>query len=62
MYKIIMSIKGEKTMTNEEIKAAFEAEYDPFYEDADGVQSEKDGGFLLYEDGCWNQYMEDMTC
>ena len=59
MYKIIMSIKGEKTMTNEEIKAAFEAENEPFYDDVDGVQHEKDAGFLLYEDGCWNQYAEE---
>lgn len=59
MYKILMSIKGSKDMTNEEIKAAFDAEYDPIHEDADAVQSEKDGGFLLYEDGCWNQYVEE---
>jgi len=58
MYKIIMSINGEKNMTNEQIKAAFEAEYESFYDDAEGVQREKDGGFLLYEDGCWNQYAE----
>lgn len=58
MYKIIMSIKGSKDMTNAEIKAAFDAEYDSIHEDADSVQSEKDGGFLVYEDGCWNQYAE----
>lgn len=59
MYKILMSIKGSKDMTNEEIKAAFDAEYETFHDDADSVQAEKDGGFLLYEDGCWNQYVEE---
>lgn len=58
MYKIIASIKGTESMSNEEIKAAFDAEYQSLYEDADAVQSEKDGGFLMYENGCWKQYAE----
>lgn len=60
MYKIIASVKGMKDMPHEEIKAAIDAEFDePFYADLDAVQREKNGGFLLYEDGCWNQYVEE---
>ena len=45
-----------------EIKEAMDAQVDGgLYDTVDDVQVEKDSGFLLYEDGCWNQYMEDMT-
>lgn len=58
MYVIIASVKGSKDMTNAEIKAAFDAEYDPLHDTEDDVQAEKDSGFLKFEDGNWNQYAE----
>lgn len=61
MYIILASIKGEKTMTNEEIMNAMACEMDGLYDSVDSVQAEKDAGFLLYEDGCWNQYYEEMS-
>jgi hypothetical protein len=60
MYKIIASIAGTDTMTNAQIKAAFDAEYESIHETAEDVQAEKDSGFLVFEDGRWNQYAEFM--
>jgi hypothetical protein len=62
MYIEIGRIKGGKDMSNEAIKVEFDKlGYPPIHDDAEGVEAEKKAGFLLYEDGCWVQYIEDMT-
>lgn len=63
MYIEIARIKGSKDMSNEAIKEAFDQIINcpPLHDDAEGVEAEKKAGFLVYEDGCWVQYIEDMT-
>lgn len=59
MYIIIASVTGSKEMPNDEIKKQMEAQMiETFYDSAEDVQREKDSGFLLYENGQWNQYIE----
>lgn len=63
MYVVIASVKGPETMPNEEIMSGVNAQFlenDPWFEELDEVEHSKKSGFLLYEDGCWNVYVEEM--
>lgn len=61
MYVEVARIKGARNMPNKEIKSQFDKITDGFHESIESIQAEKDAGFLLYENGYWVQYYEDMS-